>query len=392
MADIHFVMLFNGTGNDDHDPALTNVVKMRDGLIKDDKQFVIYRDGIGNDKQWGWLTAWFAKLTGWGGSWIMHSAYRELLNTIKKGLAEGKIKPNDTLHFSVDGFSRGAALARHFAIHYLQTSLIKDISSKFKVNLKVKLDAEYLFDTVGAFGIPLDIWLLTKLGIYNQKIDPGWDFDIPKNTKAYHALSVDDKRKPFTPKLIDENELIEEVWFDGDHSSVGGGHAATKKNEVLSDENPLRYMVRRAIENGLRFSAEFIKKYNIFEYFKNPLGTIKTPEWKELPETQRGPREIYVQKNNAVSKSSPVIAESVIQRMKNDQTYRPEALRKLKQFFVLKEDHNVEAFSAKAVTQLWSSLDGANSPKILKFQKSPQKGEEIPAKTTSRRKTALQHK
>ena len=67
MADIHFVVLFNGTGNHADDPAVTNVVKMRDGLINDDKQFVIYRDGIGNNKQWGKLISWFAQLTGWGG-------------------------------------------------------------------------------------------------------------------------------------------------------------------------------------------------------------------------------------------------------------------------------------------------------------------------------------
>jgi hypothetical protein len=38
MTDIHFVILFNGTGNDDQDPAVTNIVKMRDGLIKDNNQ------------------------------------------------------------------------------------------------------------------------------------------------------------------------------------------------------------------------------------------------------------------------------------------------------------------------------------------------------------------
>lgn len=369
MADIHFVMLFNGTGNDDHDPALTNVVKMRDGLVKDDKQFVIYRDGIGNDKQWGWLTAWFSKLTGWGGGWVMHRAYKELLTTLRKAIADRKIKPNDTLHFSVNGFSRGSALARHFAIHYIQGRLIKDIPLKFKMDLQVKLDAEYLFDTVGAFGIPFDIWLLTKIGIYDQQIDPGWDFYIPKDTKAYHALSVDEQRKPFTPKLIDKNKLIEEVWFDGDHSSVGGGYPTTKKDEILSDENPLRYMVRRAMENGLRFVDSFLKEHQIKKYLQNPLGTIHTPLWKEWPETQRGPRKIYIQKENMPSNLSPLVAESVVKRMENDRTYRPTALKNLSKFRILKEDHKVESYPPQKVTDLWTSLDKLAASKVLQFTK-----------------------
>lgn len=376
MADIHFVVLFNGTGNHADDPAVTNVVKMRDGLVKDDKQFVIYRDGIGNNRQWGKLISWFAQLTGWGGGWVMYRAYRELMHTLRIAIADGKIKPNDTLHFSVNGFSRGAALARHFAIHYIQGALLRDIRTRLEINLNVTVDAEYLFDSVAAFGIPFDIWLLTKFGIYNQQIDPGWDFYIPENTRAYHALSVDEQREPFTPKLVDhKSKLTEEVWFDGDHSSVGGGHLPSQQNEVLADRKPLRYMVRKAIENGLRFCNTFLMKHfssKTHETPEYPLGTVQTPRWDNLPETQRGPRKIYVQKNGQPTTLPPLIAESVIRRMQTDSGYRPEAIMKLSTFRVLKENNEIEHYSNQHVEQLWDSLQQPTKrmAKILRFSDS----------------------
>ena len=93
----------------------------------------------------------------------MFRAYRELMRTLRKAIADGKIKPNDTLHFSVNGFSRGAALARHFVINYINGRLLRDLSTRLEINLNVRVDAEYLFDTVAAFGIPFDIWLLTLM-------------------------------------------------------------------------------------------------------------------------------------------------------------------------------------------------------------------------------------
>ncbi|HRE31564.1 MAG TPA: hypothetical protein PLD88_06260 [Candidatus Berkiella sp.] len=71
-----------------------------------DKQLVIYRGGIGNDKQWRWfLPRLFAEITGYGGDWIIHQAYRELRQTLTKAINNGKIKSGGTLHFSVGGFS-----------------------------------------------------------------------------------------------------------------------------------------------------------------------------------------------------------------------------------------------------------------------------------------------
>lgn len=360
MANIQFIILFNGTSNDDTDLAVTNVVKMRDGLIKDDTQFVIYRDGIGNDKEWRWyLPRLIAEVTGLGGGWVMRHAYQDLRATLTKAIQDGKVKEGDTLQFSVGGFSRGAALARHFANHLVRR-ITHEMKNRFKLAVNIQLACEYLFDTVPSFGIPINFWLLEKLfGVRNQEIDIGWNFNIPENVKACHIVSADDQLKAFSPHLINFKEnLTKEIWWDGDHSSIGGGHTPPSKDAHMGDENTLRRMVLEAINNGLRFDEQFLQKYNIAIAQNNPLGIIKTPSYDTLPATQRGPRDIRVLENDTPSTRPPLIAESIIRRMQNDPSYRPQSVRALKAFTVLKESGEQESLSTKQVSALWKSLEG----------------------------------
>ncbi len=374
MTDIQIVILFNGTSNDDKDPAVTNVVKLRDGLKKDDTQFVIYRDGVGNDQEWHWKIArYFSEITGYGGGWIMRKAYQELKSTISKAISDGKIKSGDRLNISVGGFSRGAAIARHFAIHNIQNQLASEMPQMLE-NISIKLESEYLFDTVTSFGIPINIWALTKLGIYNQQIDPGWDFGIPENVRAYQTLGMDEHRDAFSPLSINQhNELTQEVWFEGDHSSVGGGHLPPKEGAVMQDANTLRYMVRRAMENGLRFKQSFLEEHHIHATQGNPLGFIKAPLYKELPPTQRSDRKIGVLENDMPSNKPPLIAQSAIERLHEDFEYRPANLKALKAFDVLREDGSVESYSPKKVQKLWTSLES----KVLRFSTDNSKEEKV---------------
>ncbi len=368
MTDIHFVILFNGTSNDDTDPAVTNVVKMRDGLKKDDTQYVIYRDGIGNDKQWRWyLPRLFAEITGYGGGWVMHHAYHDLRETITKAVKDGKIKSGDTLHFSVGGFSRGAALARDFA-NRLVKRVSNEMTKRFNLNVNIKLSCEYLFDTVASFGIPINLWLLEKLfNIRNQEIDLGWNFKIPEGTKVFHALASDEQRNAFKPTLVNfKKDETEEIWFDGDHSSVGGGHQPPTKETLMSDENTLRYMVRRAMENGLRFEDSFLQKKGIATTKNNPLGMIKAPTYEQLPPTQRGPRQIVVMENDKVSTKAPLIAESVIRRMQDDPSYRPKNIQTLTAYTVFKETGETENYAPNQPKLVWNSHSTSTSTVVIK--------------------------
>ena len=72
---------------------------------------------------------------------------------------------------------------------------------------------------------------------------------------AYHALSLDDERRTFHPILWDESDpgdreraRIQQVWFPGVHSNVGGGYPKDGLAYVS-----LEWMVTKAKDLGLRF-------------------------------------------------------------------------------------------------------------------------------------------
>src|SRR3954462_2605381 len=106
-----------------------------------------------------------------------------------------------------------------------------------------------LFDTVEAFGIPIEElrtaidWTIWPISFRNRKLPPQVEC-------ARHALSLDDERTTFHPIRIDHeenSERVKEVWFAGVHSDVGGGYPDGTLSYV-----PLIWMAEQIREN-LRF-------------------------------------------------------------------------------------------------------------------------------------------
>jgi uncharacterized protein (DUF2235 family) len=103
-----------------------------------------------------------------------------------------------------------------------------------------------VWDTVGALGIPLSIPILTKR----------WSFhDVQLGTHvqtAIHALAIDERRRPFVPTLWTQQpeapatQTLEQVWFTGVHSDVGGGYPDPRLADI-----PLLWMAARARAAGL---------------------------------------------------------------------------------------------------------------------------------------------
>lgn len=129
-------------------------------------------------------------------------------------------------------------------------------------NRNVPVDFLGVFDTVAAYGLPVDeltrgwdrwIWPLTpRDNALNQRVKFG-----------RHAVAIDDERQTFFPLLWDEDserekqrnqrlkhpsDRIKQVWFSGMHSNVGGGYA----DDALSF-GPLAWMAEEAARHGLRF-------------------------------------------------------------------------------------------------------------------------------------------
>ena len=106
-----------------------------------------------------------------------------------------------------------------------------------------------VWDTVDAVGLPFhvaDIW--NKL-VYQFKFD---NRDLARNVEqACHALAIDDERAAFSPLLWNQppgETRIEQVWFAGAHSNVGGGYPKQGMSLVSLD-----WMMEKASHAGLRF-------------------------------------------------------------------------------------------------------------------------------------------
>lgn len=138
-------------------------------------------------------------------------------------------------------------------------------ADQFKARDDVLADVKFHFlgvwDTVSALGFPVD-WSYA-LTILFESLDWLSDFIWPHRFYSYrlnqnvatirHALAVDDERTTFHPKVWNETRKnacqdIEQVWFAGTHSNVGGGYPRFGLSNVA-----LHWMMCWAARHGLRF-------------------------------------------------------------------------------------------------------------------------------------------
>jgi hypothetical protein len=151
----------------------------------------------------------------------------------------------------VIGFSRGAALALHFC-----NQLAKGVAVNGET---VKPDIRFLglWDVVPSFGLP---------GILLREandINVGWDLDVPKNVQhCFHAMALDEQRGAFGVHRLDpENDdapRIQEWWFRGVHSDVGGGNGNVERGNIA-----LLWMLQQARACGVPIDIEAAAKLKI---------------------------------------------------------------------------------------------------------------------------------
>ena len=113
-----------------------------------------------------------------------------------------------------------------------------------------------VWDTVGSLGIPLRglRWLTRREHQFH-------DTELSGSVQvACHALAIDERRAPFVPTLWDykpkPGQQVEQVWFCGAHSDVGGGYAETGLSDIA-----LEWMIGKARAAGLAFDAAAIEAY-----------------------------------------------------------------------------------------------------------------------------------
>ena len=312
----NIVVLSDGTGNSSGSVWRTNVWRMYEALdLSTGSQLALYDNGVG--------TSAFRPLAILGGAlgWGLKRNVRDLYTFVCRNY---RPKGGERLHADriyAMGFSRGAFTIRVLVDLIGHQGLITGASGReldrrakwayreyrkqFKsrlhlvsmcrwirdkllgliergkpkydsgANLKVPVTFMGLWDTVDAYGLPID------------EMTRGWDQWVwplkmdsltpPSHVnKICHAIALDDERHTFHPVLLDEanlkehdhidKETVTQVWFAGVHSNVGGSYPDDSLAHV-----PLRWMAAEAQKQGLHLHQVYT---TVWEARCDPHGPI----------------------------------------------------------------------------------------------------------------------
>lgn len=271
----------------------SNVVRLARALVDDDEQCVFYDAGVGTSRGW-WNRLW-GGVTGAGLEQNIYDGYQFIID---------HYMPGDELFLF--GFSRGAFTvrslggmlhrcgiirrtaaelpttpAREEQVSVAETSMARTLMKKARQVFRsgnreeaAAFKATYshtdtaiamigVWDTVGALGIPSS-WLNPRTWLFGGKgryefLDTGLNKSI---RAAYHAVAIDEYRVPFQPTLweqhpdqADAGQLLEQVWFAGAHTNVGGGYDDSGLSDIT-----LNWMIEKAQHHGLRFEPAFLTR------------------------------------------------------------------------------------------------------------------------------------
>ena len=135
-----------------------------------------------------------------------------------------------------------------------------------------------VWDTVGSLGVPLRSlrWIPwnNRYKFHDQRLS-----STVKN--AVHAVSIDEKRGGFAPTLWDEvpalGQKVEQVWFAGVHSEVGGGNRDSSLSNLA-----LGWMVDKARECGLAFDEDQVRQIKATANPRERVDTSLSGVWRFL--------------------------------------------------------------------------------------------------------------
>ena len=351
------IILLDGTWQDENEgDKISNVVKLWECLAEDsDQQITRYFRGLGNDEEFSKLGRLVSGFSGSKEKNIRQHAY----STINK-----EYRPGDRIF--IFGFSRGAACARMLASDLAKSGLYEKINitsvpqsnrrsnhvevrfKKYQVEgRRVDVHVEFLgvWDTVGAFGIPMKI-----LGIPFHKWNLFKDMHIANNIKkALHMVAIDETRDPFKPTLMNKKPgIVKEVWFPGVHSDVGGSYAedALAKISLNFMIREFKEVVQKLGAPKILFDDQKVKEYTTDTYDKADFHFHGLGWGKSI-------RDIFVQADDKATDEKPNIHRSVFDLQKssnvhcintNDKTaaryliqYNPINVKALKQNYTIVE-------------------------------------------------------
>ena len=181
---------------------------------------------------------------------------------------------------------------------------------KLQSRTNVKITFAGLFDTVEAYGVPIEE-LRKAIDVAVWPISFNNRHLCATVACARHALSLDDERITFHPLRFDRSKetdetRIKEVWFAGVHSDVGGGYPDYELALV-----PCVWMAEEARAHGLRFKEDAIEELRAES---SALGPRHDSRAGASVFYRYAPRPL---ETSAEAGGTPVIHHSVAERMVN---------------------------------------------------------------------------
>jgi len=294
----HIVVCSDGTGNTDIKGRGTNVFKLYEAVdvighrlgTASIQQIAFYDDGVGTER--ALLRRILGSVAGWGLSRNVKELYTEVARVYE---------PGDKLFLF--GFSRGAftvrtlagmitncgivdiakfpdksglqkavkriyreyrkryrtILGRFFfgkpgpdALAYSRSVSVRD--DRHAPDGRIELEFIGVWDTVDAVGLPFHISDISNELVWRFKFpDPRLSNQVKR---ACHALAIDEERHSFKPVLWENDSRIQQVWFAGVHSNIGGGYPRQGMSLVSLD-----WMMAQAEKSGLRLLPQVRNLY-----------------------------------------------------------------------------------------------------------------------------------
>lgn len=276
----NLVLCFDGTGNEPRLGRSTNVYRLMSMLEHDDEQVAFYDAGVGTLGSPKSTTTLGSKLTRLAGLAFGYGLKDNVIDAYRF-LAE-RYEPGDRIFLF--GFSRGAYSARALAGMLYQLGLVRrEHVNTIPYGLKhywwhhdgkVKDQQWELADQFSGqfaradFGRRVDgsvhhvgLWdTVNATGVLRGRLVLPWTAKMPMAASMRHAVSLDEKRRPFDPQLLApdapglQDGRFREVWFSGVHSDVGGTFAPDHRLADIA----LAWIAQGAIEAGLRLRPDAI--------------------------------------------------------------------------------------------------------------------------------------
>ena len=319
----------------------TNVSKLASGVAREDaegaEQLLFYQRGVGTRR--------FERIRGGAFGLGLSRNVRDCYRFLVEGY-----EPGDKLYFL--GFSRGAFTARStvglvrnsgilrrehvdriddaYALYRSRDSKTHPTGIEAQIfrrmysheNTEDDLHFVGVWDTVGSLGIPLaPPFVNRRWGFHDTTLSSHVRF-------AYHALAIDERRKPFRPTVWQQQDAAKEqtllqVWFAGVHSDVGGGYPEHELAEIA-----LLWMAERARDADLAFEPDhFVVQTEPVDERRRVGKDIAPDALGRIHESLKGFFRLAGSHRRSLTEpDSEAVASSAVRRRKERTDYAPPEL------------------------------------------------------------------